>query len=114
MNHPLVLAITTIVITLLLRAWNIPAVRDVVFARVGKLPRALQFVAPLSLAVLAAAGQGWIDGLRGTALFERAMSDGGQIGAMAIGLWHTAKRVGWSKVAEALAAPKNGPPITPS
>jgi hypothetical protein len=82
----------TITITLLLRMWSIPAIRDGIFQRVGKLPTAVQWLAPLTLAILAAAGQGWLNGLRGTALLEEALKSGGEIGAMAIGLWHTAKR----------------------
>jgi hypothetical protein len=105
--------IITIAITLLLRLWNIPVVRDRVFGWVGKLPRALQFVAPVVLAMAASACQGWIDGLRGSALLEWALANGGQIGAMAIGLWHTAKRLGPNGLKLlASAAPK--PPTAPS
>jgi hypothetical protein len=106
--------IITVAITLLLRLWNIPVVRDRVFGWVKKLPRSMQFVAPVVLAMVAAACQGWIDGLRGSVLFERALADGGQIGAMAIGLWHTAKRLGpngWKLLASA-APPK--PPTAPN
>jgi hypothetical protein len=118
MTHPTTAVIFAITITILLRVWSIPLIRGKVFGWVGKLPRFWQWVAPLALAMLASAGQGWIDGLRGTALLEQALADGGQIGAMAIGLWHTAKRLTTGDSGEsllnALAAPKGGPPIAPS
>ena len=118
MTHPTTAIILAVLITTLLRVWNVPLIRERVFGWVGKLPRAGQWLAPVALAMLASAGQGWIDGLRGAQLFERAMADGGQIGAMAIGLWHTAKRIttgdDGQKLMQALAAPKGGPPIAPS
>jgi len=69
------------------------AVQAWVGARLPKLPRRAQYVAPLALASLAACGQGFLDGLRGQALIEFALAQAGQIGAMAIGIWHIGKRV---------------------
>jgi hypothetical protein len=82
-----------IVITALLGAWNMPAVRERVFSWIPKLPSRFQWAAPLALAMLAALGQGYLDGARGEALLEFVCSQGGQLGVMAIGFWHTWKRV---------------------
>jgi hypothetical protein len=109
--------ILTVMITLLLRIWNIPVIRDRVFGWVGKLPRALQWVAPIVLAMLAATGQGWIEGVRGEALLLMALVNGGEIGAMAIGLWHTAKRLNFSEVSKmvkSLEPPKPDQPPAPA
>jgi hypothetical protein len=108
--------ILTVAITVLLRLWNIPWMREQVFGWVGKLPSALKWIAPVLLGMAAATGKGWLEGLRGSNLFEMAMTEGGEIGAMAIGLWHTAKRIGNQENLSKLllmAAPKADPP-TPS
>jgi len=81
------------IVTLLLSVWKAPRLRDRVFAWIPRLPTRAQWAAPLGLAMLAALGQGYLDGVRGEALLEYCAAQGGQVGVMAIGLWHCYKRV---------------------
>ena len=85
--------IIAIVVTTLLAIWRVPALRDGLLARVPKLPRLLQPVAPLALAAVGAALEGYASGLRGDALASHVASTFGEIGATAIALWHVGKRV---------------------
>lgn len=96
--------VLALVVTLALRAWTMPVVRDSVFSLIPKLPTRLQWAAPLTLAMLAAAGQGWLDGKVGENLLIYSLSQGGQLGIMAIGFWHTYKRVRGADL-KMLAAP---------
>lgn len=86
-------AFLAICITLLLRCWNTEFIRTKIFAKVATLPRAVQWIPPIVLGMLAAAGQGYIDGVRGPALLELAVRSGGELGVLAIGIWHAAKRL---------------------
>ena len=81
------------VITLLLRLWSIEVVRQKMFGWIGKLPRRVQWLAPLLLAVLASVGQGWLEGLRGDPLISYTFKESPELALVAIGIWHAAKRV---------------------
>lgn len=80
-------------ITSLLALWRIPALRDGALSFVPKLPRSIQWLAPLLLSLAAACGQGYLDGARGEALLLATLTAGGQIGAEAIAAWHVGKRL---------------------
>jgi hypothetical protein len=108
MNTTLIL---TLIITILLRLWNTELVRTKIFARVAALPRMLQWLPPVVLGVLAAAGQGYLDGIRGSALVEAALKSGGEIGVMAIGIWHSAKRLPIAQLLQVLQATKQPDPV---
>jgi len=86
-------ALLTVTITWLLRLWKTDFIRNKVFAKIGCLPRPLQWIAPVVLGLLAAGGQGFVSGLRGTELIETTLQSGGELGLMAIGLWHAVKRL---------------------
>jgi hypothetical protein len=86
-----------LLITTLLAIWRIPAIREGALSFVPKMPRPLQFLPPLVLAMAAASGQGFLDGLRGEELLEATLLAGGQIGAESIAIWHTGKRI-WALV----------------
>jgi len=91
-------------VTAVLSAWRLPTVRDQVFAWIPRLPVRVQWAAPLCIAMLAAAGQGYLDGARGEALLLFALAQGGQIGVEAIGFWHFYKRVRGTRIAPLAAA----------
>jgi hypothetical protein len=80
-------------ITTLIKLWNTAVIRDKIFSFVPKLPRALQWIAPLLLGMTAAGGQGFLDGKTGTDLFVFAAASGAEIGALSIAIWHVGKRV---------------------
>jgi hypothetical protein len=87
-------AFLVVCITTLIRIWNIEQIRNGVFARIAKLPRYLQWIAPVLIGVLIAGGQAFVDGSRGLTLLESALKGGGELGLLAIGFWHTYKRIG--------------------
>jgi hypothetical protein len=87
-------AFLVLCITAIIRLWNIEVIRNGIFAKIAKLPRYAQWVAPVAIGVLIAGGQAFIDGTRHVALLEAALKGGGELGLLAIGLWHTYKRVG--------------------
>jgi hypothetical protein len=86
-------ALIALVVTCLLRLWNIAALRDGVFRRIRKLPRWAQWIAPLTLSAVAAGCEGYLGGIRGEALLLHTLQAGGTAGAMAIGFWHSLKRL---------------------
>lgn len=81
----------TLVAALLL-LWRQPPLRKRVFGWIGKAPQWAQPIVPMALAGIAAAGQGYLDGVRGEELLTLGASQAGQAGIYAIGIWHTAKR----------------------
>lgn len=93
MNQQLLTPLIATAVTVLLKLWNTPIIRDKAFAFIPKLPRAVQWIAPLTLGILAAAGQGFLDGKRYEELVVFATSNGTEIGALAIAIWHVGKRI---------------------
>ena len=82
---------TAIAITVLLAVWRV--VLRGKLPRVPRLPDWAQPIPAFALAALAAAGEGYLTGLRGLGLAEYVATQTGEVGAMAIGLWHTYKRI---------------------
>lgn len=80
-------------ITIVLALWSTPTFRDGILAKVAKLPQWAQPIPPIVLALASAFAQGWQSDVRGEALFEFTLQNGGQFGLVAIGIWHTWKRV---------------------
>ena len=80
------------IIATFLAAWAIPAVRSKLTV-IPKLPTWAQPIPPFTLGILAAAAQAYTDGLRSDALVDASLANAGEIGLLAIGIWHTAKRV---------------------
>lgn len=93
MSNEALMPLLATVITLLIKLWNTETIRTKIFAFVPKLPRAIQWIAPLLLSMAVAGGQGFLDGKTGFDLFSFAMGNGAEIGAMAIAIWHVGKRV---------------------
>jgi hypothetical protein len=81
-----------LIISAFLAAWSIPAVRSKLTV-IPKLPAWARPIPPFVLAILAAGAQAYVDGLRGDALADASLANAGEIGLLAIGIWHTAKRV---------------------
>jgi hypothetical protein len=75
-------------ITLVLFIW-----KTYLSTRLPSLPKWAQPLPPVVLGLLTACGEGLQAGLHGEALLTATLAGGGQIGVVAIGLWHTAKRV---------------------
>jgi hypothetical protein len=86
-------AFLAFLITLALYAYRTAAVQAWIGAKSPKLPKRLQWVAPIALGCAATACQGYLDGLRGRVLLEHVLAQAGQAGTMAIGFWHTYKRI---------------------
>jgi hypothetical protein len=93
MKTQLIAPLIGVVVSTLLSIWRMPGVRDGLFARIGKLPRPLQWLAPLCLSMAATAGEGFLGGKTGEELFYYAMGSGAEAGAFAIAAWHVAKRI---------------------
>lgn len=86
-------ALLTVAITWLLRCWRTDFIRNKIFSKIGTLPRTVQWIPPVIIGMLVACGQSYLNGLRGTALLEAALQSGGELGLLAIGLWHSVKRL---------------------
>lgn len=93
MNDSLLKPMIGMLITTILGIWRIPAIRDRAFAWVAKLPRVVQWVAPVSFAMVVAFGEGFLGGKSGEDLFYFAMGSGAEVGAFAIAFWHIYKRI---------------------
>lgn len=93
MNQQLLTPLIATAVTVLLKLWNTPIIRDKAFSFIPRLPKAVQWIAPLTLGILAAAGQGFLEGKRYEELVVFATSNGAEIGALAIAIWHVGKRV---------------------
>jgi hypothetical protein len=81
-----------ILISAFLAAWATPAIRSKLTS-IPYLPTWAQPIPPFALAILAAAAQAYTGGLRGDALLQASVANAGEIGLLAIGIWHTAKRL---------------------
>lgn len=93
MKVQLVTPLIGIIVTALLSVWKTPGIREGVFSWIGKLPRVIQWLAPLTISMLATAGEGFLNGKSGEDLFYFAMGNGAEAGAWAIATWHVAKRI---------------------
>jgi hypothetical protein len=93
MKTQLIAPLIGVIVSTLLSIWRMPGVRDGLFARIGKLPRPFQWLAPLALSVLVTAGEGFLAGKTGEDLFYYAMGSGAEAGAFAVAAWHVAKRL---------------------
>lgn len=93
MKEQLVTPLIGIIVTSLLSVWKTPGIREGVFSWIGKLPRTMQWLAPLLLAMLTTAGEGFLGGKTGQDLFYYAMGSGAEAGAFAIATWHVVKRL---------------------
>lgn len=80
-----------ITITIALAVWRV--VLRGKLPQIPRLPNWAQPIPPFVLAALAAAGEGYLTGLRGLGLAQYVAAQTGEVGAMAIGIWHTYKRV---------------------
>jgi hypothetical protein len=92
MDKTLLASLIGIAVTATLKVWNIEQIRNGVFSSIGKLPRRAQWIAPLVLAMLAATGEGYLNGLTGEDLLQHGAAAGGEAGVLAIGFWHVLKR----------------------
>ena len=82
---------TAIIVTILLAVWRV-----VLRGRLPRIPRLPNWAQPIpafALAAAAAAGEGYLSGLRGLGLAEYVAAQTDEVGAMAIGIWHTYKRL---------------------
>ena len=86
-------AILATLVTVILAIWRTPTLREGVLARVPRLPKWAQPLVPIALGVIVATAEGYASGLRGAALATRAAEAAGEVGLVAIGLWHAGKRI---------------------
>lgn len=93
------LAPLALVVTIALRIWTIQWIRDRVFGWVKRLPKDWQPVAPITLAMAIQLGQGYVDGLRGEALWVSTLTVGLGSAALAAGVYHCWTKRGWPIVA---------------
>jgi hypothetical protein len=93
MNQQALTPIIAVFVILSLQLWKTPSVRVKVFAFVPKLPRSVQWIAPLLISTASAAGEGYLGGITGADLFEFAMSNGAEIASLSIAIWHVSKRI---------------------
>lgn len=84
--------ILSLSITIILAVWNTAVLRSAFLKEVERLPAWAKPVPPALLAVGATLAQGYSDGLRNEALLEYVQNNAGQVGLLAVGLWHVGKR----------------------
>ena len=103
-----ILLLISLVTTITLSAWRSGLIQSVVNRWALRLPRWAQPIPPIALSVLATVAVWLVQGPSDAALVE-ALADGGVSGALAVGLYHVAKR--WTPagiVGKVRAAAKGG------
>lgn len=81
------------IVTTLVRLWRTKLVRERVFGWIGKTPAWAQWLLPLVLGFLTTGAESIISGAPFEQALNLAAQQGGEVGMLAIAVWHIAKRV---------------------
>ncbi len=100
-----------IIISALLRIWNVQLVRERLFGWVKRWPRRLQPVAPVVIAMIVTGCESYQSGLRGQPLALAILAVGGISGGLAIGIYDLGKS-GWALLLKLWALVKRSPQTT--